>query len=339
MGTFKNIITRILGILLALLIFSSIIYGIGRFFHFFPPINAIYQKYIIYKIEKESGERSIEYSVALDKLSDIYADENYESWEAEIRYKALKSFNKYKHNETVGYANCLYKYSDYVMLGEKGKCSKFIFECRDKYIKLYKNQLLNDESKRNLIDVINTIRSYSKNTKDEIQYSKLALGILNSIKIKLEEDKRNQVLIYSSLGLAYTDDFSLWIEAQNCFEKAISLSQKEDFVDENTVARITYARLLNQMQDFEKSLEVLNQCDKSVSKNKMFRLTYCKLKYDAFFGKGDLSSAEIENEKMIILNYENNTNVKFLAFINKAKQNINEGNRISMILPIIWTLS
>jgi hypothetical protein len=136
------------------------------------------------------------------------------------------------------------------------------------------------------------------------------------------------VFIYLSLGCAYTEDFTLWIDAQNCFEKALQLSKNSDYIYENVSISLSYARLLNYMQDYGNSIKVLNQCDVKGIKNKIFALSYHKLKYDALSGLGDLIGAEKENEKITTLNYENDINLKFLTLLNKAKKNIRDGNQI-----------
>ena len=188
MVTLKNIISRIVGIAIVLSIIILIVYPFGRLFHFFPPIKAIWQHIEINKVEKTSGKKSLEYSVALDQLSDIYCDKDYEKWEADTRRDALKSFVDSKLQETPEYADCLFKYSDYLLRNNKENFLSCIVDCRDRYIKLYRTNFLNDNSKRNLIQAILSISNYSDNIKKQIISLKEAQEVYNSIKNKIQND-------------------------------------------------------------------------------------------------------------------------------------------------------
>lgn len=326
MVTLKNIISRIVGIAIVLSIIILIIYPFGRLFHFFPPIKAIWQHIEINKVEKTSGKKSLEYSVALDLLSDIYYDKDYEKWEADTRRDALKSFVDNKLQETPEYADCVFKYSNYLLRNNKENFSSFVVDCRNRYLKLFKTNSLNDNSKRNLIEAI--MSSPRNSFDEEIKLAKTALKVSNSIKIPNQKDTQYKILIFTALGNAFTEDFTLWIDAQICFEKALLLSKDDHYKYENVYVILLYARLLNHMQDFENSMKVLNQCDVKGIKNIVSKVTYHKLKYDAFSGLGDVNNAEKENQKIMTLNYENDTNLKFLTFLNKAKKNISDGNQI-----------
>lgn len=326
MVTLKNIISRIVGIAIVLTIIILIVYPFGRLFHFFPPIKAIWQHIEINKVEKTSGKKSLEYSVSLDQLSDIYADKDYEKWEADTRRDALKSFVDNKLQETPEYADCVFKYSNYLLRNNKEDFSSFVVDCRNRYLKLYKKNSLNDNSKRNLVEAI--MSSPGKSTKEEIILAKTALKVSSSIKIPNQKDAHYRILIYNALAKYYTEDYSNWLKAQSCFETALKLSEGDDFLFENTMVRILLANLFVNIQDFEKALSTLDQCDMDILKEKKFRFMYRKLKYEALVGMGDIVGAQKESKIIETLNYEKNPNIQIITVSNNANKHIEKGNRI-----------
>ncbi len=326
MVALKNIISKIVGIAIILIVFISIIYGFGRLFNLFPPIKAIVQHIQINRIEKTIGKKSLEYSVALDQLSDIYYDKDYEKWEADTRRDALKSFVDNKLQETPEYADCVFKYSNYLLRNNKEDFSSFVVDCRNRYLKLFKTNSLNDNSKRNLIQAI--LASPKKTYKDELALALNALRVSNSIIIQNQTDIRYKILIYTALGTDYTDDYSNWLKAQTNFEIALKMSEGKDYLFENTMAKLLLANLFIHLQDFEKALSTLDQCDKKILKEKKFRFMYRKLKYEALVGMGDIVGAQKESKIIETLNYEKNPNIQIITVSNNANKHIEKGNRI-----------
>jgi hypothetical protein len=326
MVAIKNLITRVTTILIVFVVITSIIYGFGRLFHFFPPIKAIIQHIQIKKIEKASGTKSLVYSVSLDQLSDIYAEKDYENWEADTRRDALKSFVDNKLQNTPEYADCLFRYTDYLLWNERENFRSSILDCRNRYLKLFITNSLNDNSKRNLIQAI--LASPKKTTKDEIALALNALRVSNSIKIQNQTDIRYKILIHTSLGTDYTDDYSNWLKAQTNFEIALKMSEGKDYLFENTMAKLLLANLFIHLQDFEKALSTLDQCDINMLKEIKFRFMYRKLKYEALVGIGDIVGAQKESKIIETLNYENNPNIQIITYSNNANKHIEKGNRI-----------
>ena len=87
MGIIKNIL---FGMLCYFILFN-ILYGIGRLIHVFPPYTVIYHFYILHKIKQIDGINNLSYAIELDKISDIYYQNEFEKWGLDKRKEAIKS--------------------------------------------------------------------------------------------------------------------------------------------------------------------------------------------------------------------------------------------------------
>jgi len=132
-----NKVSKTIFVISAFSVLFMALYGIGRFLHFFPPVDAFRQLGRIYKIEKNTGEKNMDYSIALDKLADIYYEHDYEKWGTGKREEAIKTFTKYNFQNTDEYATSLFKFSEYLLSEESGKYRATALLCRDCYLNLY----------------------------------------------------------------------------------------------------------------------------------------------------------------------------------------------------------
>ena len=332
MSKIRIIARKIAKRILIFFILILILYGLGRFIHIFPPIKAIIQLVKETNIENKFGEKSLEYTMALDKLSDIYYEKSYKKWGTKNRQKALKKFIENDLQNTIQYANCLYKYSEYLRQEEDEKYQNTAKHCRESYLRIYKTNDLKDDSKRNLVEIIISTFDYEIVLKEKIRLLKLALEINYSILIENHDDTQKRILLFNYLGSYSTDEFSLWIEAQNSFEEALKLSKSSKYRLENTLTKIQYARLLTKMQNFNEAKNQLESCDievihKGPGKN-IWLILYRKQLMDILLGLGLSDEASKQMNALEMLNYKKDPSIQFLIFYRKAQNKIIQGNMI-----------
>lgn len=325
---FKKLLQRILGSSIVLVIIVLIIYIAGIPFKVFPPVKALWYQLEINKTANSNGEQSLQYAIALDNLADIYHKKDHKKRESKTRIRALDSFIDNSLEETLDYADCLYKYSNNLKIKEKDIERKYALDSRDCYLKLYHRGLLNDNSKRNFISQVLATTTYVENNEEEeILFCKTAIEVHNSIEKFIEKDVGNKILLNTALGMLYTDNYTNWLEAQNCLEIAMKMSENKEYIYQNTIARISFARLLIRIKNYEKAEAVLSQSNPKVIKKDTFRITHKKLMSEALMGMGDIEEAIKELKKIETLNYKNDHNIQFITLINNANNHIIKGNK------------
>lgn len=302
-----------------------VLYGIGRFVHIFPPVGALVQFVKIYNIEKNYGDKSLEYSSSLDKLADIYYKNDFKKWGTKKRIAALKNFVECNHQNTEEYATSLFKYSTYLKKVKDAKFYPTALLCRDILLKLNSRKQINDDLKRNLVQNLLSTYEYDNDLNEKIRLVKVAMEVNNSIKIETEEEITNRIYLLTSLGNYYTDDYKLWIESQNNFEEALQLSNDDKFKFENTFVRISYAHLLIKMRNYSEAKIQLESCDKKIIMSD-FQLVYKKLFVEALLGLGYKKETLEQLKNLETLNYNKDPNIQFNTFSQKVQNSILQGN-------------
>lgn len=310
------------------LAFIIILYSFGRIIRCLPPIEAIVCKVQIYNLKNTNRNKSIEYSKELDRLADIYYEKHYEKLAVKSRLRSLESFIINNQIKSPEYADCLYKYSVYLYENNKNEFKRVSTESFILYSELFKNNNLKEDSKSYFVKLLLSISHYEDNQAIKLKYFQTGLEVINTIFEKTTEDLRNEVLLIMYLGDIYSDDYTTWIDAQDYFEEAIKIIEKNKFKFEAFLVKLLKVRLLNKMHNYDASINLLNQIIIKKIKNKDLKITYHKLKYDAYSGLGDMNNAEIENEKINILNYENDEIIKFITYANLASKHIRKNNKI-----------
>lgn len=318
----KNTIFQISVITLLLII----LYGIGRFFHIVPPVKAIIQLVKVNKIKNIYGEKSIEYSSALDSLADIYYKKGFRKWGTNNREKALKCFAEGNHQNSVEYALSLFKFSQYLLNHGNENFEKTALLCKDCFLRLGQTTQLNDDLKRKFVSILLLTYSFENDLNKKVKLIQLAQKLNDSIGDQSDEEHLNRIRLYTVQGLNYTEVYTSWIEAQNSFEKALDLSTDKKYKVDNTYAKILFARLLNKMQNFSRSKSLLDSCPQDIIRNEIDLILYKKQLADALNGLGLISDAQKQIDDVEKLNFEKMPGIQFSIYFNKTINKIMSGN-------------
>jgi CHAT domain-containing protein len=334
----------LINISVAFLFFSLMllaIFGLGRLFHLFPPVKALVQIIRLSKIGQEDVDNSIEYCIEVDNLADIYYEKDFKKRGTKNRKKALKCFVEGNFQQTNEYATSLYKYTQHLSEVKDDQYQSTALHCRDVLLMLYQKNQLDDNSKTNLVEIIFPTLEFETELDKRIKLIKIGMEINNSIGGEAESVMRRRIMLFAMMGFYCSDDYKLWIEAQNNFEEALKFSRSKQYTIENTLTKIFFSRLLIKMQNYERAKLLLFTCNKEVLNQSNFRIIYKKQFADIFQGLGLFEEAQNERKAIEILNYEKDPVLQFLTFSYKGQNAIARGNLIRSyyyVLRIQWLL-
>lgn len=327
MGIIKNIL---FGMLCYFILFN-ILYGIGRLIHVFPPYTVIYHFYILHKIKQIDGINNLSYAIELDKISDIYYQNEFEKWGLDKRKEAIKIFESSTIKNSLSYADCLFKH---IKKQENSKqLEKYIHLCKSIFKEKNDKNELSDYYKRRFIEIIQI--SYEVNNKNIIKDLELSIKLYDTIKLKEKEDKEKLFLSYLMIAKLFSENYNTWIEAQTYYDKLINRSHGITYI--NTTARIHYASLLVKIQNFKLAEEILLDCNSKERKKYPYIILYKKVYADVLRGLGRGEESFQQVSEISILNYMDNLDTKFYTLFHQAYESIEDNQHIksSLLLNII----
>lgn len=335
---------RVYKAIFKILFFSILIivlYSLGRFVHIFPPTAALIQIVKIKNIENNHGKKNLEYSMAVNKLADIYYENNFKRWAARIRIKALKTFVDSNLQNSIEYATCLYSYSEYLSDEDDKTYKATALLCQNHFLKLYFQNRLNDDSKRKLINILLSTFEFETNFDKRMELIHTAIKANNSIIVTSKNEAQNRILLLAQYGFYGTDNYLFWIDSQNSFDTALELSKAKEYNLVNTLVKISYARLLIKMHNYSDAKNLLESCNMEVVRKYPFNITYRKLLADILQGLGLTDEALKQLDAIGTLNYEKDPNIQFSTFYHKAQNKIFQGHNLSAyyyMLRIRWLI-
>lgn len=309
------------------LVLTLFMYGLGRLFHIFPPVKALVQITKIIKIKDKQGKNEIKYSVAIDKLADIYFDKEFSRRGRKKRELAIENFVQYGYENTLDYALCLFKHKEYLREIEDVDYKSKSFQCQHVLLMLHEEKKLDSDTKSKLVGTLLMNLEFETDYGKRIQLLKNGVEIYDSIKSKKKEVIEIGNFLFLELANTYSENYQYWLLAQDIYEELLNNFNNEDkFKYANLITRIYYSRLLIKLQDYTYALNLLENYDEDAIRESYFYMFYKKQLADAYQGLGMTKEAREQIESIEILNYKKDPNVQFLTFSRKAESSLAKGN-------------